>query len=86
MIGGVFHGLFELNHSDLAVRNISARMLSLYLLLDVEKPDGGLFETQKRSIAHILRSPRARTFFVLSALDRQDFGLSLACLTSTLFR
>lgn len=62
MIGGVSHGRFELNHSHLAVRNISARLLSLYPPFNAEKPEGGLFEVPKRLIAHILRSPRARAF------------------------
>lgn len=62
MIGGVSHGRFELNHSDLAVRNISARVLSLHPPFDAEKPDGGLFEVRKKLIAHIRGSPRARAF------------------------
>lgn len=76
MIGGVSHGRFELNHSDLAVRNILAIVLSLYPPFDVEKPDGGLFEARKRSM-HIYLDPLGLGHFGLSALDRQNFEFSL---------
>lgn len=43
-------------HSDLAVRNISVRVLSLYPPFDVQKPEGGLFEARKR-LMHIYLDP-----------------------------